>query len=549
MADSLHTGEVFQPDGFHAGNVPLLQPPISIFDIADGIATTEDPFILSCLTNLLRVWSQSRHDMPYSFAEEVTISEVVRQPLTYLILEAEHLHRRRTSVKVPYHKEPISKADWPTNDLFAIEQITTGVFPADLMEETVFLPYREKVEACSFCEGAGQNVCGECDGAGTVICSECGGAQQIACGRCRGAGAHNTISGAYTRCDACNGRGTISCQRCRRGQMPCTCQRGRIKCDMCDGSGNLWQRWKLDSSRTTRSYIRPFLRHPWAIPFDAILSDTHEIYSKTWDWPLEMFPENPVVKELPEQLHSEINIELNQAFNADRPTQPKAKRISAARFRIAATFVYRATFEYRGQHGVVFIGGVSNQVFTKREPIKKASVCRKLKHFAITLFDKVMGNDAAPVDHDYLKAVRGGNSHLADTRGVVMSAAKLLQLVPQVTATGYHLAMETDDLRSLGLQLVNFEIDFEIDAQQELLLCIKHTIGEGFRDRFAEALALTLQLSFGRLALAEVPETGKWYFEIVERRLYQFVEPNHLARMLQAMTLDIARIAAESTLK
>src|SRR4051812_5322834 len=92
---------LFEPDGFHIGRVMALQPRLEPGDLCDDVMSTEDPRVIGSLTNVLRVWAQSRHDLPNTFAEEVQISSVHRQPLAVVIAETQHVHRKIASVQEP----------------------------------------------------------------------------------------------------------------------------------------------------------------------------------------------------------------------------------------------------------------------------------------------------------------------------------------------------------------------------------------------------------------------------------------------------------------
>ncbi len=54
---------------------------------------TEDPTAIAFLTNLLRLWSFERHDLPTDFVDEVTLTQLARQPIALVDVQLELIHR------------------------------------------------------------------------------------------------------------------------------------------------------------------------------------------------------------------------------------------------------------------------------------------------------------------------------------------------------------------------------------------------------------------------------------------------------------------------
>src|SRR5262245_8085680 len=113
--------DVYEPDGFHVGRVKALQPHLQATDLCEDAMSTEDPRIVGYVTNVLRLWAQSRNDLPHTFAEELEVTGVIRQPLAMILAEVQHVHRTVTDIEEPHEGGKVDASPWRTSDRFKLQ--------------------------------------------------------------------------------------------------------------------------------------------------------------------------------------------------------------------------------------------------------------------------------------------------------------------------------------------------------------------------------------------------------------------------------------------
>ncbi len=547
-SQSHNVNDLFEPDGFHIGRVMALQPHLQPLELSQDVMGTEDPRIIGYLTNVLRVWSQSRHDLPHTFADELEITGIVRQPLALIVAEVQHVHRKVAAVDEPYAGGRINDSAWSTNDRFEMQPVDPTVFPSSEQNESLDLAGRESVSTCSECGGAGQSICTRCGGLGTLNCETCGGTRRRMCPRCGGGGTHMGVSGRYINCQLCRGRSTIQCDECNKGQVPCSqCIGGQITCGRCEGHGQQKRRWVLQSRISTLQHRRVNLREPWPLEVGTLHSDMEEVASREWPWPTESPPTAPFNGELP----SDITVAAEDAIGSSLGQEPvvdrKGHRITGLRVRVLGTYVYCVDFAFRDRNERAYICGSTNRVFTQRKRIAEPSFFGKVKKLGLRLYDKAFVTGGVEIDRGYLTAVREARAHIADPKCVVPAVAQLLKVAAVVTDSGYQLDIPLSEPTG-NMTHVSLLIDLEVDPEKRPIIYTHFVLGAAHRDRFPQVLVLNATLSVGRIAVVDVPGTGRQVFEYIDCRLYELARAQHLATIMRAVSSEIARLITQRAL-
>lgn len=532
------TQDSYRADGFHTARIEVLQPSLSMSDLVEDQMVTEDPYYFACLTNLLRTWSQSRHDLPTDFAEEVDLLRVTRQPLALASLEIQHLERKVSNVYEPYRGQTIDESDWPTEDLFKLLDFESTLFPTEAFEVRDPIPGRQSIENCDLCSGNGFTNCFTCEGAGQVVCPTCEGAREVACSQCSGAGMHFGVSGRMVQCRTCYGRGVRKCKACTKGVVRCVeCVDGQIMCDKCQRQGKLKKSWMMHSRIFTKNYQAFWMSGICPVDVEILHADSDDIFCQAWASPLEFYPSTPLPQDVPSGLGAEIRKLLHQGLESgDQPIATSSRKPTGARVRIGGTYVYQVDFSFHEQERRIYVAGSSNRVFTLGA-FEKRSVAKKLARAGLRLLNKMIGIESSDLAPDFDKAIRGGNTHVADSRCLVPEAAKIIGMLITVTEDGYRL-----DHFNEGIAC---DVTFSTDAHNELILCLKHVLGPANRQRYAQALSSCSRVPFGRVAVNQDKKTGDTYFEYVERRLYKLTKPQHLAHILKAMSQEAGDLRRE----
>lgn len=538
-SSAINLKESFEPDGFHVGRVKALQPHLQPSELCEDVMATEDPRVTGYLTNVLRLWSQSRHDLPHTFAEELQVTRVVRQPLAIIVAQVQHIHRSISPIEEPYAGGQVDASQWRTRDRFQMQPVTPAVFPAQEQIERFDLPGREKVESCGNCMGARQSTCLGCGGLGTVNCDVCGGTQRRICPRCEGGGTHLGTSGRYIQCQVCRTRGTVKCDSCSKGQVRCAdCVGGQVTCQRCAGYGQTKQRWVLTTRISTLETRRLYVREPWPLELSTIHGDLDEAARREWEWPMENPPTAGFDGELPDELQRVSNDAIEAALREHPVLDPDGHRITGLRATVLGTYVYEVDFTFRERPEKAYVCGSTNRVFTRREAIRAPTLFNKIAKLSLRLYDKAFVTGGIEFDHGYLTAVREGRAHLADSKCLIPAVTQLIKVRADVTDSGYLLDIPAP--QSTGAtSSVRFHVDFDVDASNRSVVSIHHTLGNAKRERFPQALESNRSLAFGRIALVDTPGTGQELFEYIDCRLYESAKPQQLAMILKAMTAEV----------
>lgn len=534
------SGAAKPSEEFALGRIAALQPRMSRDDLGEKVMATEDPLVFNNLANVIRLWGHGRKDLPDDFAEQLKVMSVSRQPLALVVAEVQRVERTLTEIDEPFAGGPVDSSRWKTDDLFDLLPIQPTLFPKAPLNDESIIPGREEVSECSACDGAGDHLCAQCGGAGTQLCPACSGTRQVVCERCGGAGTHIGVSGREVQCQMCRTRGVLTCHACQAGQVVCTgcSRRGRIQCSTCAGHGNLCRKFMLITDTKTESRERHSIAESWPIKVERLIQEADLVEEIQWPWPATNKPVPPLETKLPRQLLPSA-VELCQEVVRDATEVDAAReRITGVRLRVLGTYLYQVDFECVGRAGRIFVGGNRCRVFCQAAPTESTSLFRAVGRLAKRAFHALQTDDRPGLDAAYVNAVLGGKAHIADSRCLVPEAAKQAEAGLHVTETGYRL-----DFDHNGAPLT---IDVELDMDEhDVILRAAHVLGPAHRDQFPKALALTSDLSFGRLAVMKGSD-GRDVFALMDRRLYT-VAVDHLAWILRAVA-DEARELRKRTI-
>ena len=525
-------------DKFRTGRITAIQPPFTSANFAESVMQTTDPMAVAFMTNLLRLWALERPDLPPDFVDEVGVTELSRQPAAFVRIELEVVKRTLALVSRPYEGGPIDSASWHTDDPFELLPLRTGLFLSENLTDSARVPGAESVEPCRQCNQAGAVRCESCAG-GSVPCPTCGGTTTVTCTRCAGSGQHIGARGNPINCELCRTRGTLRCDNCRHGQVSCSHCRGKgmVQCDPCGGHGNMLTFWYIQTEHRTET--SQFSNSAEAWPFDqtSLIDDSTQLDKEVWRWPLVSAPERPLTAWMPPELAAAVQSRIdNHTDGFDAHSQNE--RPTAIRVTLFGSYLYSVEFDCGQEPERVYIGGLSNCIFSARDggPKKRGllGLISKLGYHVVN----AIGNIKPPVDKSYLKAVHANSVHIGDTRCVVPQAIQMIGQECRITERGYELRPDSNP---------KFPVELEIDfnALGVPLLCIRRNLGAAERQQFARALQLNRQLSFGRICLLN---EGDGYFCLIDRRQYKYVSSDHLAKILTGLIAESDKIISSQML-
>lgn len=312
-----------------------------------------------------------------------------------------------------------------------------------------------------------------------------------------------------------------------------------MTCQRCAGHGQTKQRWVLTSRVSTLESRHVNLREPWPLELDAIYGDLEEIARREWEWPLDNPPTAIFAGELPETLRQVSDHVLETAL-LERPVfDADEHRVTGLRATVLGAYVYEVDFTFRDRPERAYISGSTNRVFTRRESIRAPSFLGKIKKLGMQLYDKAFVTGGIEFDRGFLTAVRNGRAHLADSKCVIPAVAQLLMVSADLTDSGYQLDIPTPEFTGV-MSSIRILVDFDVDPANRSIIFIHHTLGNANRERLPQALESNRSLTFGRIALVDVPGTGRQLFEYIDCRLYESATPQHLAVILKGMVLEVA---------
>lgn len=523
-----------QPDDFRLGRVAALQPHLDCNAILQPMMQTADPLIVNNIANVVRMWAYDRQDVPNDFCELATIHSVSRQPIAFVVAEAECVSRSLVSSESPFSGNTFDAREWHTSDVFELAPLAELSFP---YEETVHqLPIsgQESLRPCNVCNGTGHCACQTCGALGYLICPTCGGTQQATCPTCEGAGTHIGRRGNFIQCQTCRTRGHVTCTRCTRGNLPCdSCDSsGETICQTCLGHRNLLRRWSLAISTSSWRAHQSYVPVDWRLPLDCLLDDCQDVASVVWSGTDAPALQDSLPGHFIPLADDQINTLMQQANRLDRSSE----RIAGMRLRLLGAYVYKVDLDYEGQHESIFLGGLHCQVFTHRGTDQKTKLRGFMRSFSRRFarpFDKPL------VDRAYLTAVRAGKVHISDTRQVVPDAATRAGADFALSVDGYTLAVPARAHGQSELTPATVSVEWDVDETGQLLLCTTLIIGPATRrDMFPKLLGLNQELSFGRLAFYRHASLHITHLALVDRRLYETIKGSDYALILVAMASE-----------
>jgi hypothetical protein len=288
------------------------------------------------------------------------------------------------------------------------------------------------------------------------------------------------------------------------------------------------------------------IREPWPLDLSTVHGDLEETTRGEWEWPMENPPTGAFDGKLPDELQR-VSLETIEAALRERPVlDPDEHRITGLRASILGTYVYEVDFTFRERPERAYVCGSTNRVFTRREAIRAPTFFNKIAKLGLRLYDKAFVTGGIEFDQGYLAAVREGRAHLADSKCLIPAVAQILKVIPVVTDSGYQLDLPA--LEAMG-NPVRLLVDFDVDAGNRSIIFIHHTLGSANRERLPEALESNCSLAFGRIALVDVPGTGRQLFEYIDCRLYESARPQHIATILQAMAAEVTGTLTKQLLR
>lgn len=537
-----------RPDSFRVGRLSSLQPRMSTADLADGLMGTDDPLVLNHVTNLIRLWSQARADLPDDFYEHIQVVECERVPVALLAVATQYVQRSLRDVVEPFTENAYDGSPWPTQDLFELAAYDPLRFPQQEVKSEQALAGQEEVFTCHTCTGAGAVECGGCKATGRVRCDVCGGAKHLRCTRCNGAG--TLIQGqSLVDCQACGGLGARECGACDAlGQTACkNCEGdGTVECGTCRGHQQLKRRWILQTALSTKSHHVGVLPEAWPITADELLPEADLLASQ--EWIHKTVEHADVLRDtVPGHLAQDAERLVANVIDEGRQFDSSACRITGLRFMLSGAYAFRVRFAYRDTNGEVYIGGHGNRIFPADVPAAAPSGLKLAKRRVMKMLAALKMGVSAGLDRRYLRAVADGRAHISDTRSLIPALAEKFGLQTELTEDGYRVTVQTalPDQPTLDVAV---EVILDVSAAKELVLAVTYPLGPAHRERFPTALALNHRLSFGRLAAIADPANGGERFALVDRRLYEITAVEHYACILTVLAHEIRELVQSECL-
>jgi hypothetical protein len=527
-----------------------LQPRMAVADLAGAIVATRDPAILGAMTNLVRVWAWKNKELPADFSERATVTAVTRQPVIYVAVDLERCARTHERVNIPLMPgRPVDARPLPTDDSYALAPLAPPSFATQSRTERTALSGGEEAVACSQCSGAGATACRRCSG-GRVSCPSCGGALRMPCPRCGGAGTHLGVSGRMIQCQQCRTRGTVTCDRCaQQGTVSCAvCSgHGTLQCDPCAGSGNILRIWELVETRRTDHRRRPLLTEQWAGDWDAGFEQSDVVAERI----VTMESDRPVIEldslasPVLRQHAAALLREALDAHATERRNGHATDRVIAARVRLRGLYGYDVRLDYDGNPYRVFVAGGGTIMpchlpATRRGPI--ASGIRLIKRYLRALQTDVSEGP----QEAFVRAVRNGQAHISDDAFLLPQVAARIGMKIEVTEEGYRCYVRDQTGGETALT-VGLDVRFDLNPDDERILCVDADLGEGQRDGFARLLAACHDFPIGRLAIVDAPD-GTERLRLVDRRPYGSLDVGQYAGILTLLATMSRRLRGSEAL-
>ena len=515
--------------------VVALQPHMSPQSLAEPVMGTNDPAVLTTLTNLLRVWASGNTKVPVDFTERATVTAVSRQPVVFASVDIERCERQASETLLPLPDgTAIDASEWPTRDLFALVPATPATFATSTQTRRVPLPGRQEAQECGRCGGAGATRCRNC-ASGQIPCPACGGALRVACSRCGGAGTHLGVSGRMIQCRQCNTRGTVQCDRCaRRGTISCPAcgGGGEISCAPCAGHGRVVRGWEMVETRRTDARRVTQAAATWS-DFDQAFDQSDVVAERVFT--VDQDPPQVILDTLapagPQQQAATLLNEALAAHAAERRAGAVIDRIAAIRVRLRGVYAYDVTVNYDGVPYRVVVAAGGTMIVPKRLPkAKRGPIAAMLR--LIRRYLRALQSDEVPgPQREFVHAVRAGRAHLSDERCVVPDAAAALGVQAEVTEAGYRCHVRTSGELTVA---VGMDVRFELNDHDAPHLCIDIDLGEAHRDRLLQMLAANHDLAIGRLAVINGGD-GTERLHLVDRRPYGTTDAVQYANVLRLL--------------
>lgn len=304
-------------------------------------------------------------------------------------------------------------------------------------------------------------------------------------------------------------------------------------------------RWQLVTKTWAKRQQHVFLTDQWPIPLAALAEDAQQLDREQWEWPASTAPERPLNTWLPATVLARAQQEVDQITREASTLPPDKTRLSGARVTLLGTYIHEVDIEWGSNRERLYVGGLRSRIFTSRGLARAPSIWRRLVNVWNWLVLQIAGVDhRPPVEQVYIRAIQAGTVHLSDSRSIVPAAGALVAATVEVSEQGYSISLTT----AKHTKKMDFVTTFDVNSSQQMLLCTRYRLGPAHRDKFPEALAAGARLTFGRIGVVEVSSTGQAFFEFVDCRSYEFVQPAHYAIVLQTASIELNQIIRDNAL-
>jgi hypothetical protein len=285
---------------------------------------------------------------------------------------------------------------------------------------------------------------------------------------------------------------------------------------------------------------------PWPLDFSRLVNDIDELLSCDLAWPSMVALPGFLTKKVPPHLRDAAATLCEHLLLDQDPKDGRTDRLTGLRLRLLGAYQYRVELQCHGVRGVAYVSGNSNNVLVDKVP------SRALRWIEILLgwLNQVLGfvglGDRSGPARSYLKAVGDDRAHVSDHLCTVPRLAEHgIDVV--LTPAGYTLSIPSP-APSHHKSPVLFHARIVANAVQETFLDTMCWLEAAHRDRFPDALARNHQIHFGRLAIADDPETAEERFVLVDRRPYDTTSTPHYLCILTDMANEICRLYEDDVL-
>ena len=539
--------------------VRTLQPDVNDEYFDDDVQVINQRQILNDLRLAISCWEPPPNQFSLFFLDELTISRVVRQIVTAVVVKTQKVRCQIAHEAVPYDGSKLHDDPLPKNLRKLRESRIDLNFPLVDTEAPLRIRAGEFLSVCESCYGATRIECESCKGAGGIICTRCGGSGQFRCGDCNGSGERMMSATVSQQCQNCSGTGTSDCRSCAGMKMTkCgadQCEDGTVPCSRCKESGKMRNVTFLIKKTYVKIAHKLFCKNEWVDSNSELATDLSILRYKDFDTngnPI--LPSNSSLNEQDQSyVKSNESTRIDSVVDAQsvgdikiemlRDLVPEYLRRDAirlkhgltdaptgqawdlgTRFELRAGYVYHVVVEHFKQSAELFVSGCSNTVTLYKAPEQPKGLGRKLARRLGAFW-----SDSQVQNSDHVDAVRVGDAFLSDVR-LIGLALREFGLKVSLNPDGYDVILpEAPDGFNLAKMKFNCDDYGNTTLQSSVLL------GDADRDCFSEALMLGNMIPVGQIALHESSGGSLEKFFLVYRQPYETASPPRLAFLLDRL--------------